>query len=103
MADLVTLAELKLYLGIDTLVTTDDTLLTQLLNDVEALFEAATLRAPGTYPAAGLARSEVLDGTGSRSLYLSYPVSVLTSISLGYDSASPTETLTVADKSVVVY
>lgn len=102
MADLVTLAELKTYLG-DAPASADDALLTALLDNVEALFESATLRAPGSYTAAALARTEVLDGTGSSRLYLTYPIAVLTSLKLGYDPAAPTETLAVANKSVVVY
>lgn len=102
MADLVTLAELKTYLG-DAPAADDDTLLTALLDNVEALFESATLRAPGSYTAAATGRTEVLDGTGSSRLYLTYPIAVLTSIKLGYDPAAPTETLSPANKNVVVY
>lgn len=102
MADLVTLPELKTHLG-DAPPSDDDALLADLLDDVEALFESATLRAPGSYTAAATGRTEVLDGTGSTRLYLPYPIAVLTSIKLGYDPAAPTETLAVANKAVVVY
>jgi hypothetical protein len=50
-----------------------------------------------------LARTDVLDGTGSSRLYLTYPVSVLTSIKLGYDPAVPDVTLDTTNKLVVVY
>jgi hypothetical protein len=91
MADLVTLAELKLYLGIDTLVTTDDALLTALLDDVEALFESATLRPPGFYTA-GDTITETLSGTGTPNLWVSYPIAVdgLVSVTLGYGTSTET-------------
>jgi hypothetical protein len=101
VADLVTLSELKSFLG--DAPTDDNALLEQLLEDVEALFEGATLRSPGSYTAGAQARTEVLDGTGSSRLYLAYPIAALTSIKLGYDPASPDETLAVANKAVVVY
>jgi hypothetical protein len=103
MADLVTLAEMKTYLG-DAPASSDDALLTQLLNDVEALFEAATLRAPGSYTA-GEEVTEVKDGTGSPRLYLAYPIAEdgLTSVKLGSNSASPDETLSVTNKAVLVW
>lgn len=101
MADLVTLSELKSFLG--DAPATDDALLQQLLDDVEALFEAVTLRPAGSYTPAALARTEVLDGTGSVRLYLAHPIAALTSITLGYDPAAPDETLAVANKLVVVY
>jgi hypothetical protein len=87
MADLLTLTELKTYLGVT--VTTDDTLLTQLLNDVEALFESATLRPPGSYTA-GDERTEVLSGTGTQNLWLAYPIAEdgLLSVSIGYTTSA---------------
>lgn len=99
MSDLVTLAELKTYLG-DAPASSDDTLLQALLDNVEALFESATLRPAGYYTAAATARTEYKDGTGSKSLYLDYPVSVLTSVTLGYDSS---EVLDLTDRSVIAY
>lgn len=102
MSDLVTLDELKLYLG-DAPASSDDVLLQALLDDIEAFFESATLRAPGYYTAAATGRTEVHDGTGSKRLYLDYPIDVLTSVKLGHDSAAPLETLNVADKSVIVW
>jgi hypothetical protein len=99
MPDLVTLAELKVYLG-DAPASADDALLTALLDDVEALFESATLRAPGFYTAAATGVTEYLDGTGCKRLYLTYPIDVLTSITLGY---ATTETLDLTSRSAVVY
>jgi hypothetical protein len=98
MADLVTLSEFRSFLG--DAPDSDDSLLAQLLEDVEALFEAVTMR---SYIPAAAGRIEVLDGTGSTRLYLAYPIAVLTSIKLGYDPAAPVETLAVANKLVVVY
>ena len=86
MSDLVTVAEMKTYLG-DAPASADDPLLSALLDDVEALFEAATLREPGWYTA-GDTRTEVRDGTGSRRLYLDYPVSSLTSVKLSLGARS---------------
>lgn len=102
MADLVTVAELKTYLG-DAPASSDDALLAALLDNVEALFESATLRAPGSYTAADSDRTEVLDGTGSSRIYLAYPIDVITSIKLGYNSAAPTETIDPTNKLVVVW
>jgi hypothetical protein len=101
MADLVTPSEFRSFLG--DAPDSDDTLLGQLLDDVEALFEAQTLRPVASYVPAALARTEVLDGTGSARLYVAYPIAALTSIKLGYDPAAPAETLAVANKLVVVY
>lgn len=101
MADLVTLSELQSFLG--DAPAADGALLEQLLEDVEALFEGATLRPAGSYTAGALGRIEVLDGTGSSRLYLTYPIAVLTSIKLGYDPAAADETLDATNKLVVVY
>lgn len=102
MPVLVTRAELKTYLG-DAPATADDALLDALIDDVEALFASETGRLITSFIAAGSARTEVIDATGSPSLYLDYPVAVLTSVVLGFDSAVPDETLTIADKNVLVY
>jgi hypothetical protein len=99
---LVTLAELKTYLG-DAPASSDDTLLGGLIDDVEALFASETGRALSTFQAAGSARTEVHDGTGSSVLWLDYPIVTLTSVKLGYDASVPDETLTIADKNVLVY
>lgn len=102
MPVLVTLPELKTYLG-DAPDAADDVLLTQCIDDVEALFAGDCGRALSSFRAAGLARTEVHDGTGSPDLYLDYPVSVLTSVVLGYNASTPDETLAIADPLVLVY
>lgn len=102
MPVLVTLAEQKTYLG-DAPASADDALLTALIDDVEALFASETGRLITSYQAAGTARTEILDATGSAELYLDYPITALTSVKLGNDPAAPDETLTVADKNVLVY
>lgn len=102
MSVLVSVSELKSFLG-DAPVSDDDAVLTALLDDVEASFTSASLRTPGFYTPATTARTEVLDGTGSTRLYLTYPISVLTSVKLGYNAAAPTETLSVSNTSVLVY
>lgn len=102
MPDIVTVAELKEYLG-DAPASSDDALLEALLDNVEALYERACLRDVGFFRASDTDLTEVLDGTGSRNLWLSYPIAAITSITLGYDSAAADETLTVASKAVVSY
>lgn len=99
MPDLVTLVEMKAYLG-DAPATADDTLLTALLDTVEAQFESATLRVPGYYTAADTARTEIKDGTGSKYLWLDYPVDDLTSVTIGYDGS---EVLDLTDRAVISY
>ena len=103
MPALVTLAEIKSYLG-DAPASADDALLTQLIDDVEALFASETGRTLDSFVDAAT-RVEVLDGTGSADLYLDYPIATsgLTSITLGTNAAAPDETLTVADLAVLVY
>jgi hypothetical protein len=102
MADLVTLTELKTYLG-DAPASADDALLTALLNDVEAMYERDTLHPAGFYQAAATGVTTVLNGTGSSFLYLPYAIDDITSITLGYDAASPTETLDVTNASAVSF
>lgn len=102
MSDIVTVAEFKEYLG-DAPASADDALLEALLDNVEALYERATLRPAGFYSAADTGVTEVLDGTGSPNLWLAYPIDEITSITLGYDSASPLETLDATSRSVVSY
>lgn len=102
MAYLVSLPEVKLYIG-DAPASADDALLTEIIANVQSVFEAETGRSPGTYVAAGTARTEYRDGNGSCHLYLDYPVVALTSVKLGFDPAVPDETLTVSDKKVIVF
>jgi hypothetical protein len=99
---LVTRAELKTYLG-DAPASADDALLDALIDDVEALFASETGRAITSFIAAGSARVEVLDATGSADLFVDYPITALTSITLGYDSGAWDETLDVSDGTVLVY
>jgi hypothetical protein len=99
MSDLVTLPELKVYLG--DVPASDDELLSQLLDDVEAMYERDTLHPLGFYQAAATGVTTVLNGTGSSYLYLPYAIDDITSITLGYDSASPSETLDVSSASAV--
>lgn len=102
MSVLVSLAELKTYLG-DAPPSDDDAVLTALLDDVEAAFAGETGRAISSFQGSGTGRTEVHDGTGSHDLWLDYPIVALTSIKLGYNASVPDETLTVADTNVLVY
>ena len=101
MSDLVSLTDAKTFLEIS--VSTDDALLTDLLEHLEGLFEANTGRKSVPFTAAATARSEVKDGTGSRMLYLDYTIADVTSISLGFDSSDFVETLDPDDPDVVVW
>jgi hypothetical protein len=100
VAPLITLPELKDYIG-DAPASSDDSLLTELINNVSALFESETGHSPGSYQAAGTARTELHTGTGSSDLWLDYTVSALTSVKIGFDPAIPDETLNVSDKQVI--
>lgn len=102
MPDIVSLPEFKAHLGIVG-VSEDDTVLTQILDDVEAIYESETGRSAAQFQAAVVGRTEVFDGTGSNELFLDYPIAALTSVKLGYDPAVPDETLNVADKRVVTF
>ncbi len=101
MPDLVSVSELKTFLEISG--SDDDTLLGDLLDHAEGLFESETGRKDTPFIAAASARSEVRDGTGSAELYLDYPISAITSISLGFDSSNFVETLNPSDPDVVVW
>jgi hypothetical protein len=100
VAALITLSELKDYLG-DAPASQDDSLLTELIDNVSALFESETGRTPGAYQAGGTARTETHNGKGSADLWLDYPVTNLTSVKIGFDPANPDETLNVSDKQVI--
>jgi hypothetical protein len=102
VSDIVTLSELQDYLG-GTFTSEDDELLSALLDNVEAMYERDTLHPAGFYQAADTGVTVVLNGTGSSYLYLPYAIDDITSISLGYDSGSPLESLDVASPSVVSY
>ncbi len=101
MPDLVSVADLKTFLEITS--AGDDTLLGALIDHAEGLFESETGRKDTPFIAAASARSEVKDGTGSPELYLDYPISDVTSISLGFDSSAFVETLDPDDPDVVVW
>lgn len=101
MADLVTVANCQDFLGISQ--STDTTLLTDILEHVEALFEKETGRSRAVFSAALTNRSEVKDGTGADTLYLDYPIATLTSVKLGHDSSDPVETLTTSDPDTLTF
>lgn len=94
-ADLVSLAEFDAWLG--GAVTAENDMRTAILEQVEAQFERECGRSAIPFVAAQPGRAEVRDGTGSEAIWLDYPISVLTSITLGFDHTNPTETLTVGD------
>jgi hypothetical protein len=95
VADLATLAEFEEFLG--GTVAAEATLRQAILDGVEAAFERECGRTAIPFVAAQSARAEVRDGSGSEAIWLDYPITTLTSITLGYDHTDPDETLTVAD------
>lgn len=95
MADLATLVEFKEFLGVSG--SGEDSLLTTILDAAEATFERECGRGSTPFVAAQTGRIEYRDGTGTCQLFLDYSISVLTSITLGFDHAAPVETLTVAN------
>jgi hypothetical protein len=99
--DLVQLADLKTFLSVTS--STDDALLTDLLEHLEALFEAETGRGGRPFQAAAADQAEVHDGTGSAQLFLNYPIADDTSVKLGYDSSDPVETLDPTDVDELVF
>ena len=80
-----------------------DQLYEQVIERVQAAFEGACNRHERPFVGAQLGRTEVHDATGTDSLWLQYPIQILTSVVLGYDPALPDETLDIADKQVLVY
>jgi hypothetical protein len=95
MADLATLAEFEEFLG--GVVAAEATLRQSLLDGTEADFERECGRASVPFVAAQSARAEVRDGVGSDAVWLDYSITTLTSVTLGYNHASPDETLVVGD------
>lgn len=75
--------------------------LTQLVDDVETLFLGACGRAERPFGAIELAKVEDFDGVGRATLFLERRISVLTSVTLGYDVALPELELDVADQTVL--
>lgn len=70
---------------------------------VETLLLAQCRRDLRPFQAAVTGRVETKDGNGSASLWLDYAPTALTSVLLGYNPASPIETLAVADPAVLVW
>jgi hypothetical protein len=95
-ADLVSLAEVKSWLGITG--SSDDSLLTDLADRVEVLLEQVKRR---TFVAAAVGIVVKVDGTGTPYVWLERPVSTLTNVKIGLDSANPDETLVAAPKTVI--
>jgi hypothetical protein len=102
MAALVTLAELKAYIT-PTPDASNDALLQELLDNVQALFESEAGRQFVPFVAEADGVTEVHDGNGSRELWLDYPIDAITSVKLGYDPANPDEILAASDKKVLVF
>ena len=96
MPDLVSLTDLKTFLSVSG--SSDDDLLTDLLEHLEALFESETGRTAFPFQAAaGSDATEVHDSAGCEHLFLDYPITTVTTVKLGYDASDPTETLDPSD------
>jgi len=95
MPDLVAVDELKDFL--DVTGGTDDQLLTNLLEHVEDVFEGEVGRTDTSFAVAATARTEVHDGTGCADLFLNYPISDVTTVTIGYDTSDPVEILDPTD------
>lgn len=98
---LVAVEEVRTYAGLQD--AGAETMLQDLIDQVEALFLAQVGRTARPYQQGGTGRVEVWDGTGSRDLYLDYPVKALTAaITLGYVSPWD-ESLTPTDPAVLSF
>lgn len=102
MSDLLSVTDLKIALGGET-GTENDELYTQLIDQVQAIFEAECNRHTRPFSRVQAARVEVHPGTATPHLWVEYPISTLTSIVLGYDTSVPDDTLDVDDKAVLVW
>lgn len=95
MPDLVAVDELKDFLKVTG--SSDDQVLTDLLEHTEDLFESEVGRTDTQFVVASEARTEVHDGTGCADLFLDYPISDITTVKIGYDTSDPVETLDPTD------
>jgi hypothetical protein len=90
------------FLGIPS--GTDTVVVTELLVEAQSLFEKACGRDRAPFSAPLTGRIEILEpDSGSRTLWLDYPIGTITSIALGQNVAAPDETLNPADTSQVVW
>lgn len=101
MATLVTLEDFHDFLGGE--VVAEAGVRGEILTDVQATFLRECARESAPFVDAQTAKVERHKGTGSHVLFLDYPVAVLTSVVLGFDSTAPDLTLDVADKKVLIY
>lgn len=99
--ELVALADFETFLGDNT--ASEQSVRTGLIAQVKATFERECGRGRIPFQDAQAARVERLSGTGNDTLVLDYPIGSLTSVKLGFDSATPDETLSVADRRVLVF
>lgn len=99
MSVLVGASEVARHLGLEDV----DQVLRDLIDRVEAFFVADCGREEEPFQEAQAARVERQNGTGMARLWLDYPVSVLTTVKLGYNSTVPDETLSVSDRTKLVW
>lgn len=99
--ELVSLTALQDFLNVND--EGEAAVLKTLLAEVKAFFEQQVDRARAPFADTQTGRVEVHDGTGSALLTVDYPIAALTSITLGHNPASPIETLTVNDPSLLVF
>lgn len=94
-ADLVSVAEVKAWLGITD--SSQDTFLTELADRVEAILEQVKRR---TFAPSGSV-SLTVDGTGQPWVWVERSISTLTTVKIGIDAAAPDETLTAGARVVI--
>lgn len=95
-ADLVSLAEVKSWLGISG--SSDDSLLTDLADRIEVILEQNKRR---TFVTSANGVVVKVDGMGTPYVWLERPVSALTNVKIGLDAANPDETLLAGVKTVI--
>lgn len=96
MADLVSLAEVKAWLGNPP--SSDDSLLTDLADRIEVILEQVKRRSFAVAAAGVVVK---VDGTGMPYVWLDRPIATLTNVKIGLDAASPDETLVAAPRTVI--
>ena len=93
----------ELKLALDVTGTADDALYEQIIDQVQAVFEASCNRHERPFVGREDSRVEVHDAPGTDTLWLDYPIRDLTTVVLGYDTTDPDETLDPDDKTELVW
>lgn len=100
---LCTVTTAKVHLRISATATGDDALITTLVDATEAALLSACGRKDRPFATAATGVTEVHDGTQTRQIMVNYPISAITSITIGRDASNPVETLSATNVDVVVF